>query len=218
MIHHKCVEYFKNKPYYHPQYWNVHNIEFCCVNNTDKCHMQVSPAGCLVNLHHWKHFVHKNMRCHSISFLGLDGKFFLSDSDLALSALLHCNSFRPVFCLTQHIICKWIFKDLHIYITEFLSLKFSKSAKFCPEYVNFLLVSRSWEHSGGEHVCCWLRSQTWKHFSLVFYSPTNADFCGVQIYLQYPLLCSCFFSLKMCLRGESGVCCGCCVAALCSVW
>lgn len=98
------------------------------------------------------------------------------DSNLALSALLHCNSFRPVFCLTQHIICKWIFKDLHIYITEFLSLKFSKSAQFCPEYVNFLLVPRSWEHSDGEHVCCWLWSQTLKLFFSCVWLPNKCRF------------------------------------------
>lgn len=123
--------------------------------------------------------------------LGLKREILPSkDSNLTLSALLLCNSFRPVFCLTQHIICKWIFKDLHIYITEFLSLKFSKSAKFCPEYVNFLLVSHSWEHSGSEHVCCSLQSQTLKHFSVAFASPTNVDFCSefsLHTYLCYPL-------------------------------
>lgn len=105
----------------------------------------------------------------SIYFLALKGEILApSDANLALGAPLHRNSFQPVFCLTQHISCKWIFKDLHIYITEFLSLKFSKSAKFCPKYVNFLLVSHSGEHSDGEHVCCWLRSQTLKRFSFCF--------------------------------------------------
>lgn len=108
-----------------------------------------------VHLHHRKHFVHRHMCCQSpryLFFFGIRREILLSSvSNLALGALLHCNSFTPQFCLTQHIIWKWIFKDLHIYITEFLSLKFSKSAKFCPEYVNFLLVSRSWEHSDGEH-------------------------------------------------------------------
>lgn len=61
---------------------------------------------------------------------------------------------------------KWIFKDLHIYITEFLSLQFSKSAELCPEYVNSALVPHSWERGDGERVCCWLRSQTLKDFSV----------------------------------------------------
>lgn len=142
-------------------------------------------------------------KVYSIYFLGLKGKFPPSrDTDLAVSALLHCVSFRPVFCLTQHIICKWIFKDLHIYITEFLSHKFSKSAKFCPEYVNLLLVSHSWEHSDGEHVCCWLRSQTLKHFSVSFGSPTNVYFCGGFHFINICDIPSVFlyFSLKACWR------------------
>lgn len=130
-------------------------------------------------------------------FFGIRREILLSSvSNLALGAPLHCNSFTPQFCLTQHIICKWIFKDLHIYITEFLSLKFSKSAKFCPEYVNFLLVSRSWEHSDGEHFCCWLRSQTLKHFSVAFGCPTNVDFCAGFFYFAHicdiPSLFLCF--------------------------
>lgn len=162
--------------------------------------------------HQWKHFVNRNMCCQSQYYLfcGIRRGILPSrESDLALGALLLCNSFRPVFCLTQHIICKWIFKDLHIYITEFLSLKFSKSAKFCPEYVNFLLVSRSWEHSGGERVCCWLRSQTLKHF-LLHLAPrtqTNVDFCGFLFYLQYIFVISTLYScILVCLRGEGCVC------------
>lgn len=152
-------------------------------------------------------------KVHMIYFFGgIEREILPSrDANLALSALLHCNSFRPVFCLTQHIICKWIFKDLHIYITEFLSLKFSKSAKFCPEYVNFLLVSHSWEHGDGEHVCCWLRSQTLKHFCVAFGSPTNADFCGGvshHTYLWYPSVFL-YLSPKACLKVESCVCLGC---------
>lgn len=114
-------------------------------------------------------------------FLGLKGESLApSDANLALGAPLRCNSFQPVFCLTQHISCKWIFKDLHIYITEFLSLKFSKSAKFCPKYVNFLLVSHSGEHSGGEHVCCWLRSQTLKQFFAVFQLESQQMYFSVE--------------------------------------
>lgn len=57
---------------------------------------------------------------HSIYFLGLKGETLPpSDANLALGAPPHCNSLQPVFCLAQHISCKWIFKDLHIYITEF---------------------------------------------------------------------------------------------------
>lgn len=111
---------------------------------------------------------------HGIYFLRLKGGPLIpSDANLALGAPSHCNSSQPAFCLSQHISCKWIFKDLHIYITEFLSLKFRESAKFCPQYVNFPLVSHSGEHSDGEHVCCRLRSQTLKPFSFCFSWITN---------------------------------------------
>lgn len=57
---------------------------------------------------------------HRLYFLGLKGETLPpSDANLALGAPLHCNSFQPVFCFAQHMSCKWIFKDLHIYITEF---------------------------------------------------------------------------------------------------
>lgn len=92
----------------------------------------MNPVGCFVHLPHGKTFCSQNYVLPKYLYVGIRRDIFpSSDSNLALSALTHCNSFRPVFCLTQHIICKWIFKDLHIYITEFLSLKFSKSAKFC---------------------------------------------------------------------------------------
>lgn len=126
-----------------------------------------------------------------IFLLRIKGEILPSrDANLALSALLHCNSFRPEFCLTQHIICKWIFKDLHIYITEFLSLKFSKSAEFCPEYVNsvacFPLLGTWW----------W-----WTCLLLTWMSHIKALFCYVWLankcrflprvslhkYLWYPL-------------------------------
>lgn len=169
---------------------------------------QMGPMRYFVHHHHRKHSVGRKMCCHSPQYLffSIKGETLArSDANLALSALLHCNSFQPVFCLTQHISCKWIFKDLHIYITGFLSLNFSKSAKFCPKYANFLLVSHSGDHSDGEHVCCWLRSQTLKHFfSVSRGSPTNVLFCGEFHFINICNIPSVFlyFRLKACLKGE----------------
>lgn len=105
---------------------------------------QDDPGGRCCSASSKTTFLFTDMRIcdHSVYYFEIRREILLSsDSDLALSALLLSNSFRPGFCLTADIMCKWIFKDLHIYITEFLSLKFSRSAQFCPQYVNFLLVS-----------------------------------------------------------------------------
>jgi len=90
-----------------------------------------------------------------------------------------CNSFRPVFCLTQHIICKWIFlgEDLHIYITEFFWA--SSSANLLNSALKYVNCSRSGETRWRwASVCCWLQKSNIKasFFNFAFVSPTNVDF------------------------------------------